>query len=128
MKKIIATITLALITMSASAQEVMKKLSDGTYVVNTTTLAGDVEGYMGATPLEIHIKKNVIIKVVALKNMETPKYFGRVKRDMLSKYEGLSVKKLGKTNIDGVTGATFSSDAVKENVRRGVAYYLKNKF
>lgn len=28
---------------------------------------------------------------------------------------------------DGVTGATFSSKAVKENVKRGIAYYLKHK-
>ena len=31
----------------------MKKLSDGTYVVNTTTLANDVDGYQGTTHVEI---------------------------------------------------------------------------
>jgi electron transport complex protein RnfG len=29
--------------------------------------------------------------------------------------------------VDGVTGATFTSDAVKENVRRGLEYYWKHK-
>jgi len=29
--------------------------------------------------------------------------------------------------VDGVTGATFSSDAVKSNVKLAVEYYLKNK-
>ena len=29
--------------------------------------------------------------------------------------------------VDGVTGATMSSDAVKENVKRGLEYYQKNK-
>ena len=57
----------------------MKKEKDGTYIVNTTTLAQDVEGYNGPTPLEIHIKKNKIVKVVLLKSMETPKYNARIK-------------------------------------------------
>ena len=38
--------------MSAQADDVMKKEKDGTYVVNTTTLAQDVEGYNGPTPVD----------------------------------------------------------------------------
>ena len=38
----------------------MRKLSNGTYVVNTTTLAPNVKGFRGATPLEVHIKNNKI--------------------------------------------------------------------
>ena len=49
--------------VTADAQEVMRKEKDGTYVVNTTTLAQDVKGYIGATPVEIYIKKNKIVKV-----------------------------------------------------------------
>ena len=41
---------------------VMSKLSDGTYVVNTTTLAKDVKGFKGNTPLKIYIKSNKIVK------------------------------------------------------------------
>ena len=40
----------------------MTKLKDGTYVVNTTTLASNVRGYLGATPLEVYIKKNKAVK------------------------------------------------------------------
>ena len=29
--------------------------------------------------------------------------------------------------VDGRTGATFSSDAIKENVKRALDYYEKNK-
>jgi len=29
--------------------------------------------------------------------------------------------------VDAVTGATFTSEAIKENVKRAVAYYKKNK-
>lgn len=113
--------------LTAQADDVMKKEKDGTYIVNTTTLAQDVEGYNGPTPLEIHIKKNKIVKVVLLKSMETPKYNARIKKDMLSKYENQKLTKNKGVEVDGVTGATFTSDAVKENVRRGLEYYWKHK-
>ena len=32
-----------------------------------------------------------------------------------------------KKEVDGVTGATFSSDAVKENVKLGLEYYKSHK-
>ncbi len=113
--------------LTAQADDVMKKEKDGTYIVNTTTLAQDVEGYNGPTPLEIHIKKNKIVKVVLLKSMETPKYKARIKKDMLPKYENQKLTKNKGVEVDGVTGATFTSDAVKENVRRGLEYYWKHK-
>ena len=113
--------------LTAQADDVVKKEKDGTYIVNTTTLAQDVEGYNGPTPLEIHIKKNKIVKVVLLKSMETPKYNARIKKDMLPKYENQKLTKNKGVEVDGVTGATFTSDAVKENVRRGLEYYWKHK-
>ncbi len=126
-KLIVAAMLTACFALSAQADDVMKKNSDGTYVVNTTTLAKDVKGYLGTTPLEIHIQKNKIVKIVPLKNQETPKYFARIKKLLLTKWEGMKVSKAEKTSVDGVTGATFSSDAVKENVKRGLQYYKKHK-
>ena len=106
---------------------VMTKMADGTYVVNTTTLASDVKGYRSTTPLNIYIKNGKVEKVEALKNQETPKYFVQVKNAILSKWNGEKVAKAVKLKVDGVTGATMSSDAVKENVKRGLEYYQKNK-
>ena len=128
MKKILFAAMLIVCSMlTAQADDVMTKQADGTYVVNTTTLAKDVKGYAGTTPVEIYILKNKIVKVVALKNQETPKYFARIKKALLSKWEGLKVSNAEKTEVDGVTGATMSSDAVKENVKRGLNYYKKHK-
>ncbi len=106
---------------------VMTKMADGSYVVNTTTLAKDVKGYRSTTPLKITIKKDKVTKVEALRNQETPKYFVRVKREMIKAWDGLKVSKALKAKPDGVTGATMSSDAVKENVKRGLEYYKKHK-
>lgn len=112
---------------STSNSEVMTRQADGTYVVNTTTLAKDVRGFRGATPLCIYIKNNKVVKVEALANQETPNYFGKVKQGLLQKWKGMKASKASNTDVDGVTGATFSSKAVKENVKRGVKYYMAHK-
>ena len=126
MKKILLAMLLVF-AMTAQADNVMTKTQDGTYIVNTTTLAKDVEGYAGATPLEVHIKKNVIVKVVVLKNQDGPKYNAKVKKEMLTKYEGMNVKKGTVQDVDAVTGATFTSKSMQENIRRAVDYYKKHK-
>ena len=127
MKKTLLSVLLAVAFVTASAQDVMRKEKDGTYVVNTTTLAHDVEGYNGPTPVEVYIKKNKIVKVVPLKSQEGHKYVAKVKKDMLPKYEQMNVKKGTVQDVDAVTGATFTSKAVQENIRRAVAYYKKHK-
>lgn len=127
MKKTLLSVLLAVAFVTASAQDVMRKEKDGTYIVNTTTLAHDVEGYNGPTPVEVYIKKNKIVKVVPLKSQEGPKYVAKVKKDMLPKYEQMNVKKGTVQDVDAVTGATFTSQAVQENIRRAVAYYKKHK-
>jgi electron transport complex protein RnfG len=127
MKKTLLSVLLAVAFVTASAQDVMRKEKDGTYVVNTTTLAQDVEGYNGPTPVEVYIKKNKIVKVVPLKSQEGPKYVAKVKKNMLPKYEQMNVKKGTVQDVDAVTGATFTSKAVQENIRRAVAYYKNHK-
>ena len=127
MKKTLLSVLLAVAFVTASAQDVMRKEKDGTYVVNTTTLAADVEGYNGPTLVEVYIRKNKIVKVVPLKSQEGPKYVAKVKKDMLPKYEQMNVKKGVVPEVDAVTGATFTSKAVQENIRRAVAYYKKHK-
>ena len=108
------------------AEEVITK-ENGMTVINTTSLAEDVEGYAGTTPLKIYIKKDKIDHIEALKNLETPKYFALIKRDLLNKWNGLAVKKAASQEVDVITGATYSSEAVIENVRRGLDFYNKKK-
>lgn len=126
MKKLIM-LSLALLTLCAMKCDDVLTKENGVYIVNTTTLAKDVRGYRGSTPLKIYIKKDKIQKVEALKNRETPSYFKQVETGMLTKWNGMTVKKALKTDVDCVTGATLSSRAVKENVKRGLEYYQKNK-
>ncbi|MBP3260205.1 MAG: FMN-binding protein [Prevotella sp.] len=127
MKKTLLTALLAAVLVTASAKDVMRKEKDGTYVVNTTTLAQDVEGYNGPTPVEVYIKKNKIVKVVPLKSQEGPKYVAMVKKEMLPRYERMNVKKGTVQEVDAVTGATFTSRAMQENIKRAVEYYKSHK-
>ena len=128
MIKIVMTLLLMTAFVTADAQQVMRKEKDGTYIVNTTTIANDVEGYAGPTPVEVYIKKNKIVKVVPLKTMDGPKYVAKVKNGMLTKYEGMKIeKKAPLPKVDGVTGATFTSDAMRQNIERAIEYYQKHK-
>ena len=119
-------IVVALTLTSWAADNVMTK-ENGMTVINTTTLGKNVQGYIGTTPLKIYIEKNKVVKIEALKNQETPKYFIKVKKALLEKWNGKKVKDAKALKVDAVTGATYSSEAVIENVKLGLDYYQKNK-
>lgn len=134
MKKIViktfsccSLIVAALMLQSWMAGDQTMTKENGMTVINTTTLGKDVQGYIGATPLKIYIEKNKVVKIEALKNQETPKYFLKVKKVLLDKWNGLKVKDAKNLKIDAVTGATYSSDAVIENVKLGLDYYQNHK-
>ena len=119
-------LTVTLVSAGQKGDEIMTK-EDGMYVVNTTTLGKDVQGYASTTPVKVYIKKNKVEKVEFLKNQETPKYMARVKKALLNKWDGLKVKDAAEQKVDGVTGATFSSDAIIKNVQLALEYYQKHK-
>ena len=128
MKKFLGLALVALVLMSAGKKDdgVITK-EDGMTVVNTTTIAKDVEGYNGPVPVKIYIKKNKVEKIEVLKNQEGPKYMAQVKKALLNAWNGLTVKKAATHQPDAVTGATFTSKALIENVNKGLEYYQKNK-
>lgn len=129
MKKIIlslAAVALLATTVSFTSingGNVMRK-QGSTYIVNTTTLCNQ-RGFRGPTPLEVYIKGNKVVKVVALRNQESPQFFSKVVNGLLPKVAGKSLAKASK--VDGVTGATFSSRAVKANIAAAVNYYKSHK-
>lgn len=123
---VLLALALQSFTMKPADDGVMVK-ENGTYVVNTTKLGKDVEGYNSTTPLKIYIKKNKVEKVEFLKSQETPKYYAKVKKAFQDAWNGLKVKDAQKKQVDAVTGATFSSEAVIKNVQLGLEYYQKNK-
>ena len=126
MRKLLITLLTLTLSFPLFADNVMTK-ENGMYVVNTTTLGKKVRGYVADTPLKIYIQKDRIVRIEALKNQETPKHNALVKKNMLTKYEGMRVKDVKKQQVDGVTGATFTSNAMRQTVLLGIEYYRKHK-
>lgn len=121
-----ALAALVVLTSAKKKDGVMTK-ENGVYVVNTTELGKNVDGYIGPTPLKVYICKNKIEKIEFLPNQETPKYWNAAKKHLQNKWDGMKVSEVKTAQVDGRTGATFSCNAVKENVRLAVEYYEKNK-
>ncbi len=125
MKAAAAAAAAIVLASAMPAPEIITKEGDTT-VVNTTTLAKGVRGFKGETPLKIYIRKGKVVKIVPLKNRETPQYFNKA-ATLLTKYAGKSTGKAAKMKVDGVTGATYSSAALVKNVQAGLKYYDKHR-
>lgn len=129
-KRGVATLLLLLAAITIQADNVMKRHADGTCTVRTNTIC-KARGYRKGTPVEVYFKNGKVMKVVALKNEETVPYFSRVKQFLLPLYNNLKISKAKKlaerTEIDGCTGATFSTKAIQKNVKAAIDYYEKNK-
>ena len=120
---ILATGSLVMSFMPADG--IMYKEGKAT-VINTTLLGKDVRGFKGQTPLKVYIENDKVVKIEALKNQETPKFFARAKA-LLAQYEGKNTSKAAKLKVDSVSGATYSSKALKQNVELALKYYKKHK-
>lgn len=112
-------------TVKPVAGDTIAVLQDGSVIVNTKPLAKDVSGYGGPVPLQIHInKEGVITDIEALPNAETPDFFDQA-CTLFSRWQGKTVDEALAENVDAVSGATFSSNAVIENMKRGLAFAKK---
>lgn len=103
------------------------KQKDGTYIINTTMIGENIQGFGGPTPVKISVKNEKIVSVEVLDNDESPKYIRKVIQELLPKYTGLMVKDVMKKQPDGVTGATLSSTSIKRNISLGLQEYKNLK-
>ena len=105
--------------------ETVSVTEDGETVINTTLIGKDIIGYSGNTPVAIHLKDGKITRVEALPNQETPEFFGAVTNsDLLDQYNGLTLKEAYGKKLDAVSGATYTSNALIGNMKKGVAFAL----
>ena len=124
----VAVLAMAAFLISCTSSDGVMTKKKGVYTIDTTTLSAEVKGYNGPTPLVITIEKDKIVKIEALANSETPRFFEHVtKNGLLEKWNGLTVDEALGTKVDAIAGATFSSNAVIENVRLGLQYYKDHK-
>lgn len=97
-----------------SAGSVGSADESGTYKDGTFT--GSAAGYHGTVKVSVTIKDNKIKSIKILENHDDAAYFNRAKGILLP----LMIKKQS-TNVDAVSGATFSSNGIIKAVRNALS-------
>lgn len=110
---------------TAVDNDTLRTLADGTMVVNTAVLGKDVSGFGGLVPLNVYVKDGEVVRMEAQSNSETPEFFEKASA-ILSRWNGKKLEDAIGMDVDGVSGATFSSKAIIENARRALAFAAKN--
>lgn len=102
--------------------------TDNGIIINTSIIGKDITGYGGQTPVEITISDGKIKKITALPNQETPEFFGAIRNsDLLESLDGKTLAEALNTQLDGVSGASYSSKAIIRNIQVGIEYALKDE-
>lgn len=94
------------------------------YAIDTTPLPGLATGYNGKVPVGIVLDANGLVAGIApLAHVETPSYMDIVESSgFLDVLKGRSIAQaLSATDIDTVSGATFTSQAMISATRTGLA-------
>lgn len=115
MKSILSVAMVALLAVAAAMPAMAQSK-----VIYTGDIASKVMGYQGPTPLNITIKNGKIASIEALSNQESPKFFNKAKNGIFPKYIGKTVSEALKMHVDAVTGATYSSKALLQNIKLGL--------
>ncbi len=109
-----------------TAGDTLTTLPDGTLLVNTTPLSKEVIGYAGPTPLNISVRHDSIIAIEPLENAETPGFFADAV-PLLDQWKGKTLTEAETLKVDAVSGATYSSEALKSNVQLGLQYLRQHQ-
>lgn len=93
---------------------------NGVTTVNTTSVGKNIIGYGGPVPLKISLTDGRITRIEVLSNAETPEFIAEVEQEVLSQYIGKTTDEAAALQVDAVSGATLSSNAVIKTMRRGL--------
>jgi len=126
MKKVLIIITAVIVlTFGTSRVIIGRNASDktaDTLKVNSVESGKKFIGFNGRTPVEIALVNGRIVYVKALQNTETPAYFNLVKESgLFERLRGLTVDEALETELDAVSGATYSSEAVIGNIQAALS-------
>ncbi|MBR4391402.1 MAG: FMN-binding protein [Bacteroidales bacterium] len=88
-------------------------------VLLSSPFSDDIKGFNGPTPLQIALDtKGKIIEVRVLDNDETPGFLKKViNAGFLESWNGLTVEEALNKEVDAVSGATFSSNSIKNSLK-----------
>ncbi len=85
----------------------------------------DIKGYAGTIPLAIALTSDdKILEVRLLENNETPSFINRiVAQGFLENWNDISANEATSKNVDAISGATFSSQAIINSVKLRLEKY-----
>lgn len=89
------------------------------YYAYSKPASDSIQGFNGETPLLVVFdKEKKIQKVLLLDNNETPGFVNRVvEGGLFDAWNGLTIDQALETEVDAVSGATFTSNGVKESLK-----------
>lgn len=112
----LAAVALVAVCLSGNAQN---------KVIYTGEIAKKVIGYNGTTPLNITIKDGKIANIEVLDNEESPNYLKKATSKIFPQYIGKTIKEALNLKADVASGATYTSNALIENIKLGLKNELK---
>ena len=88
-------------------------------VLLSSPYSDKIMGFNGPTPLQIAMdEKGKIIEVRMLNNNETPNFLNRViNAGFLNSWNGLTAEEALNKEVDAVSGATYSSNGIKNSLK-----------
>lgn len=95
---------------------------DSSVIIHTAELPGTINGYAGPVPLDIYLADGKISEIKALPNADSPSFFQRASA-LFDSWLGKTPAQALEMKVDAVSGATYSSAAIINNVNAGLAYY-----
>ena len=115
MKKRLTALSLALV-MALSVTACQSKEPDAAGIYTPGTYEGSAQGYGGTVTVSLTVDANAITDVSIAGEQETPTVGGAALAELAKQ-----VKEAQSAEIDGVSGATLTSDAVKEAAAAALA-------
>ena len=95
--------------------------------IYTQPLCSGIIGYNDIVPLKITMADGRISDIEILDNRETPKYMKRVvEGGLVEKFYGLTPSEVAGLDVDAVSGATFTSNAIIKSVRATMEDYAES--
>ena len=128
MKKylLLSAIAILFSAIGVSCSEPDKAITkkDGMILVNTAEIENEIRGYNGPVPVIVFIKNGSVVKVEMQENTDGPRYNAYVREKIGTAWDGQKLEDAALLPVDAVSGATFTSEALIQNVRLGITYYL----
>lgn len=87
----------------------------------------DIIGFNDVIPMEINMVDGKIESINILDNKETPRFLQKVTdENLVEKFYGLTPEEAINLDLDAVSGATYSSNAIIKSVKTRMEIYAKD--